>query len=219
MTQDPQSTTPQATPTTGRHASATETPQQSVGAAATQQSAGAAASQQSTGTGTGTGTPTSQSSTASAAPQLSTSSSPYLATIAEYSEYPEAQAAVDRLSDNDFEVGAVRIVGHDLTSVEAVSGRMTYGRSALYGAGSGAWLGLLIGLLMSIFLIGAFFGPVIWSIIIGAVWGAIFGLIAFAATGNARNFSSRTAMTAGRYSVEVPTDRADAALQILSQRR
>lgn len=212
MTQDPQSTTPQATSTTGRHASGTDAPQQSTGTAAEQQSTGSSAPQRSAGTAA------SPSSATTSAPQLSASSSPYLATIAEYSEYPEAQAAVDRLSDNDFEVGAVRIVGHDLTSVEAVRGRMTYGRAALYGAGSGAWLGLLIGLLMSIFLIGAFFGPVIWSIIIGAVWGAIFGLLAFAATGNARNFSSSTAMTAGRYSVEVPTDRADAALQILSQR-
>ena len=142
-----------------------------------------------------------------------------LTTIATFGEYLPAQNAVDLLSDKGFEVGTVRIVGHDLKSVELVTGRMTYGRAALYGAGGGAWFGLMLGLVMAIFLPGVFFGPVLGAVVFGAVWGAIFGLIGFAMTGGARNFRSRTATTASSYSVEVPADRARAALEILDAGR
>lgn len=142
-----------------------------------------------------------------------------LATIATFSEYVDAQNAVDLLSDKGFDVGAMRIVGHDLKSVELVTGRMNYGKAALYGAGGGAWFGLMLGLLMAIFLPGAFFGPVLGAVVFGAVWGVIFGLIGFAMTGGTRNFRSRTATKASSYSVEVPVGRAQAALEILSAGR
>ncbi|WP_422115438.1 general stress protein [Brachybacterium sp. UNK5269] len=144
---------------------------------------------------------------------------PALSTIATYSDYLEAQAAVDLLSDQGFEVGAVRIVGHDLKSVELVTGRMNYGKAALYGAGSGAWLGLLLGLLMALFLPGAFFLAVLTAVVFGAIWGAIFGLIGFAVTGQQRNFRSHTATKASSYTLEVPTERAQSALQVLSAGR
>lgn len=72
---------------------------------------------------------------------------------------------------------------------------------------------------MAIFLPGAFLGPVLGAVVFGAIWGVIFGLISFAATGGARNFRSRTATKASSYSVEVPVERAQSALEILSAGR
>ena len=42
--------------------------------------------------------------------------------------YPEAERAVDKLSDSDFPVGRVAIVGTGLKLVEQVAGRTTTGR-------------------------------------------------------------------------------------------
>ena len=75
--------------------------------------------------------------------------------LREYTTYEEAQRLVDELSDAGFPVEHVRIVGHDFYSVEQVTGRLTKGRAALFGAGSGAWWGLLIGLLLTLFAAGA----------------------------------------------------------------
>lgn len=146
-------------------------------------------------------------------------SAPTMAKIAEFQDYVAAQDAVDLLSDTGFEVGATRIVGHDLKSVELVRGRMTYPKSALFGAGSGAWFGLLIGLLMALFVPVGVLWTLFGAIVIGAVWGAVFGLIAFAATGQDRNFHSSTATTASSYTIEVPFERAQNALDILSRGR
>lgn len=144
---------------------------------------------------------------------------PSMAKIAEFQDYRAAQEAVDLLSDTGFEVGATRIIGHDLKSVELVRGRMTYPKSALFGAGSGAWFGLLIGLLMALFVPVGVLWTLLGAIVIGAVWGAIFGLIAFAATGKDRNFHSSTATKASSYTIEVPFDRAQSALEILNRGR
>lgn len=140
-------------------------------------------------------------------------------TVAEYSDYSSAQAAVDLLSDSGYEVDTVQIIGHDLKRVEDVRGRMNYGKAALFGAGTGAWFGLLIGVLMSIFVLVGFLVTILGAVVIGAIWGAIFGLIAFAFTGGERNFHSQTATKASRYSIEVPQDRAQAALDLLTRGR
>jgi hypothetical protein len=59
---------------------------------------------------------------------------------------------VDRLSDSGFPVEHLQIVG--IRTVEQVTGRMTTGKAALYGAGSGAWLGILTGLIFGLFTPG-----------------------------------------------------------------
>ncbi|MBC7308050.1 MAG: magnesium transporter, partial [Dietzia sp.] len=71
--------------------------------------------------------------------------------IADYPTYLEAQKAVDYLSDHQFPVQLVTIVGVDLKMVERVTGRLSYPRVALAGAASGAWFGLFVGLLLSLF--------------------------------------------------------------------
>ena len=91
--------------------------------------------------------------------------------------YDEAQRLVDRLSDAGFPVEHVRLVGTDLRLVEQVTGRMTYGKAALYGAASGAWLGLLIGLLLGLFTVVGWLSVILWAVLLGAVWGLIFGLL------------------------------------------
>lgn len=71
--------------------------------------------------------------------------------VASYRTYPDAQRAADRLSDAEFPVAHVRIVGHDLELIETITGRMTNARSAAAGAASSAWFGVFIGLLVCLF--------------------------------------------------------------------
>jgi hypothetical protein len=98
--------------------------------------------------------------------------------VAEYPEYAQAEAAVDRLSDEGFPVEQVRIVGYGLTTIERVTGRLTNGKAALAGAVGGAWIGLLLGLLLGLFMPG-----VVWLVVLlassalSAVWGALIGFI------------------------------------------
>ena len=60
-----------------------------------------------------------------------------------YASYPEAQAVVERLSHADFPIKQLAIIGNELTTVERVTGRLTYGRAALAGAVSGAGTGAI----------------------------------------------------------------------------
>jgi hypothetical protein len=138
--------------------------------------------------------------------------------VREYGTYEEAQAAVDRLSDAGFPVQHVRIVGHDIHSVEQVTARITSGRAALLGAGGGAWFGLLVGLLFSIFATGT--GVIVTalgSLALGAFWGALFGFVVHWATDGSRDFSSISGLVAKRYTVEVDAGYLDAATTIVDR--
>ena len=127
------------------------------------------------------------------------------------STYLEAQRLVDMLSDAEFPVEHVRVVGTGLRSVEQVTGRMTYGKAALYGLGSGAWVGLLIGLLLGIFTVGGWLSVVLWGVALGAVWGLVLGLIGHAATGGRRDFRSIQGIEADSYDVLVEVEYIDEA--------
>lgn len=124
--------------------------------------------------------------------------------VASFDHYLDAQRLVDHMSDGGFPVEHVRIIGDGVRTVEHVTGRMTTGKAALAGAGSGAWFGLLIGLLFAIFTAGPLW---VWMLlvatIIGAFWGAAFGFIAHASTRGRRDFSSVQALEAQRYDVYV----------------
>lgn len=124
--------------------------------------------------------------------------------LATFSDYTAAQDLVDRLSDAEFEVKRLRIVGNDLRSVEQVTGRLTVGKSALLGAGSGAWFGLLLGLFFGLFSPGAAWITVLLAgLLIGAGWGMIFGAVAHWATRGRRDFSSVKTFEASSYTVMV----------------
>jgi hypothetical protein len=137
--------------------------------------------------------------------------------VATYPDYASAQRAVDYLSDNRFPVEQTAIVGTDLRLVENVLGRLTTGRAALAGAASGAWFGLLIGLLFGLFSVSAWWRVLLAAVAIGALWGAAFGAIAHALTGGRRDFTSRSALQAGQYAVNVDAEYAEQARQLLTR--
>lgn len=142
----------------------------------------------------------------------------YPQVVATFTKYEDAQAAVDHLSDEGFPVENVSIVGHDIRTVENVSGRLTNGRAAGRGVASGAWFGLAIGLLFGFFVPGVNWGAVVLAgIVFGAVWGALFGFLGHAATRGKRDFSSVKTMEAGRYEVLVRADVATRAAQVLAE--
>jgi hypothetical protein len=115
--------------------------------------------------------------------------------LASYSQYEQAQAVVDHLSDSGFPVETVTIVGADLRLVEQVTGRLTTGKAALAGAASTGWLGLLF----------------------GALFGAVLGFVAHRATGGRRDFSSTKGLAATRYEILVDPARAEEAERLLAQ--
>lgn len=137
--------------------------------------------------------------------------------IGSYDTYLEAQRAVDYLSDNEFPVQHVSIVGSDLRMVENVLGRLTRGRAAIAGAASGAWFGLFVGVLLSIFASDTnAFGLVLSALIYGAVFGAIFGFVSHAMTGGRRDFTSRSKIVASAYEIRCTWAEADKARDVLS---
>jgi membrane protein required for beta-lactamase induction len=139
--------------------------------------------------------------------------------IATYSSYPEAERAVDWLSDQGFAVEHVAIVGSGLRSVEQVAGRMTTGRAALTGAAQGAFIGLLFALLFGLFFTGpGFLGLLLYAVIAGAIFGALLGALAHALQGGRRDFVSATAIQADRYDVQVDEAVADEAKRLLEAR-
>lgn len=148
------------------------------------------------------------------APQSQQQGSP-LTTILEITNYLDGQLAVDRLSDAGFPVEGVKIVGHDMKSVEVVTGRMTTGKAAGMGALSGLWFGLFVGLLFAIFALGGWLTIVITALVLGAIFGAIAGAVGHAMTRGKRDFSSAQGLEASRYEVLVPSQRADEARSIL----
>lgn len=120
--------------------------------------------------------------------------------IGSYTTYVEAQRAVDYLSDNEFPVEQVTIVGVDLMQVERVTGRLTWPKVLGGGVLTGAWLGLFIGLILG------FFSPSPWgSLLTGLIAGVFFGLITsaipYAMARGTRDFSSTMQLVAGRYDV------------------
>lgn len=143
--------------------------------------------------------------------------------IATFTDYDDAERAVDFLSDQRFPVERVAIVGHDVQLVEQVTGRFSWGRAALSGAGSGALVGALVGWLFGLF---DWLRPLVASIVLagyglvfGAVIGALFGLFAHLLSGGRRDFSSVRAMVPASYAVLADVDVAGQAAALLVGQR
>ena len=139
--------------------------------------------------------------------------------VGTYDTYVEAQRAVDFLSDEQFPVQHVSIVGSDLKMVENVLGRLTRGRAAMAGAPSGAWFGLFVGVLLSLFASKNTngFGLVVAALLYGAVFGAIFGFVGHALSGGKRDFTSRSKIVASSYDVHCTWAEADKAREVLAR--
>jgi hypothetical protein len=142
-------------------------------------------------------------------------------TIGSYSNYRDAERAVDYLADNDFPVEHVAIVGRNLRLVEHVTGRFGWGRAILNGAITGALVGGLVGWVFALF---DWFNPAIargWLIVdglwFGALVGAALGAFIYAASNGRRDFTSVGAMQAGTYEVVVDEPYADRAIELLRQ--
>jgi Heat induced stress protein YflT domain len=135
------------------------------------------------------------------------------------STYRDAEHAVDWLSDHDFPVERVSIVGTGLRYIERVSGRMTTGRATLVGTGYGALVGLLWGLLFAAlftFDSGSFWSLLGFSLLVGGAGGAIIGAISHSSRGGERDFSSESQTRADHYEVQVEDGYAAEAQRVLS---
>lgn len=138
--------------------------------------------------------------------------------IGTYPTYLKAQEAVDYLSDSQFPVENVSIIGSDLRLVEQVTGRLTRGRVISAGAGSGALWGLFMGSLILLFAGDdvSIVVPII-ATLIGALVGALSGLMAYAATGGKRDFTSNTGVVATSYELLCDPRSAEDARNLLGR--
>jgi hypothetical protein len=142
----------------------------------------------------------------------------YPMSLGRYDKYDKAQKAVDYLSDHEFPVQNVLIVGTDLKQLERVTGRLTRSRVAIGGLISGAWLGLFVGLIFSLLdASGTGFGGVIVTVLFGAVFGLIWALIGYALTGGNRDFTSVTQVVATQYEVLVEHKFVQQGRELLAQ--
>ncbi|WP_207559397.1 MULTISPECIES: general stress protein [unclassified Nocardioides] len=137
--------------------------------------------------------------------------------LAVYDDYAAAQKTVDFLSDNEFPVKNLMIVGTDLKRVERITGRLTTGRVALGGLLSGVWLGLFVGLIFSFFVDENVLAMILSTIVLGAVFGVVWALIGYAFTRGQRDFSSVTQVVATRYEVLVEHKVAAQARELLAK--
>lgn len=138
--------------------------------------------------------------------------------VATYGTYPEAQRAVDYLSDQRFPVERMAIVGEGLQTVEQVTGRLDWGRAAGLGFGQGLFLGLFIGLLFGLLGLGG--GNVLYAVaygmVMGAITGLVWGLVSYALSGGRRDFTSIGGMRAERYVILADAEVAEQARTLLS---
>lgn len=132
--------------------------------------------------------------------------------VAEFKQYDEAVSFVETLIKNDFPAGLIAIVGSDLRSVERVRGKLNYGRVAISGLTTGAWIGLIVGVLL-----GGASGTTdpsqagavqsVWSsALIGAGIGMLINVIRFSLAKRKRGFISQSSMVASKYQIQVPTN-------------
>ncbi|MBA2699332.1 MAG: hypothetical protein H0U61_11275 [Nocardioidaceae bacterium] len=138
--------------------------------------------------------------------------------IGSYPTYAKAQEAVDYLSDNEFPVENVTIVGTDLRLVERVTGRLTRGKVIQAGAVTGAMWGLFMGALLMLFGGGdvSLLVP-IFAAVVGAGVGALSGVLGYAATGGKRDFTSSTQVVATSYELLSQPQVADDARNLLGR--
>ena len=135
--------------------------------------------------------------------------------IATFPTYDEAQAAVDKLSDDGFPVSMVSIVWSGLRRVEYVTGRKTLLTAGRDGLIAGAYFGALAAFIASFFItleegVGALELIVSW-LLFGALIGAVWGVIGHALQRGQRDFSSVGKLEAESYQLWVEQSHASDA--------
>ncbi|MFN2538171.1 MAG: general stress protein [Mycobacteriales bacterium] len=143
----------------------------------------------------------------------------YPLSLGVYDDYAQAQRVVDYLSDHEFEVSNLAIVGTDLKSVERVTGRLTRGRVGAAGAASGFWMGLFVGIAFALFSSSGQGGFLLTTPLLGAVFGLVYGQIGYSALtrGGARDFASVTQVVATKYEVLVEHKLAERARAMIAE--
>ncbi|PKW26153.1 general stress protein [Phycicoccus duodecadis] len=142
----------------------------------------------------------------------------YPMSLGVHDSYEEAQKAVDYLSDHEFPVQDVLIVGTDLKQLERVTGRLTQGRVIGAGALSGMWLGLFVGIIFSVFdPTGLNVASIIATVLFGAVFGAIWATVGYRLTKGQRDFTSVSQVVAAKYEVLCEHKHVQRGRELLSQ--
>jgi hypothetical protein len=138
--------------------------------------------------------------------------------VEEYIRYEDAERAVDYLSDRKYPVEHLTVVGCDLRLVETVIARLTWGRVALGGAATGAWVGLFVGLLLAIWAESTSdgFAVIAGSTAYGAIFGVTFALFAYALTGGRHDYLSRSQIVPRKYELLADPDYAERAKSALA---
>jgi hypothetical protein len=134
-----------------------------------------------------------------------------------YDTYLEAQHVVDKLAKADFDVRQLSIIGSDLKTIERVTGKLTYGRSALAGAATGAWLGLFAGSLLFLFTSSPNIPYAFAVILLGAAFGMLFGIVSYAINRRRRDYTSTHQVIATSYQVLVPSGSLVRAQELLQR--
>lgn len=139
--------------------------------------------------------------------------------VTSFTQYRDAEHAVDRLASQPFDIERIAIIGSDLQFVEEVNGRLTYGVAAARGAAAGALAGALIGWALGLFdlLQPIITGLVLalYGVVFGAAVGAAVGLVLYALRGGRRDFQASSALRPRRYDVVADADVVERARQLL----
>lgn len=137
-------------------------------------------------------------------------------TVASFETYAEAQAGVDALAKAEFPLKELAIVGTGLTSVERITGKLSWSRAAGAGALSGAWFGTFLGLLFFIFApTPSSVGILISAVLIGAGFGMIFSVVSYSVNRRRRDFTSVAQVLATRYAIVAETAHVERARAVL----
>ncbi|WP_010206173.1 general stress protein [Salinibacterium sp. PAMC 21357] len=137
--------------------------------------------------------------------------------LGSYDSYTDAQSVINQLAKAEFDIKNIAIVGRDLTTVEVVTARLSYGRAALGGAITGAWLGLFFGLITTILApvtpqqVGIFFA----AVLTGAGIGMIFGVVNYSMMRKRRDYAATSQLIADRYEIIISPERTAKAHSIL----
>jgi hypothetical protein len=140
--------------------------------------------------------------------------------VGSYDSYEAAQRAVDYLSDHEFPVEHITIVGKELRLVERVVGRVTTAKAASMGASGGALWGLFVGAMIMLFAStdggSAILLPV-FSAAFGALLGAAMGGAGHAMTRGQRDFTSKTSVVPTSYEILCQHQHAEGARNLLAR--
>ena len=140
--------------------------------------------------------------------------------VASYASYDQALAALEVLSNNDFEVENVSVVGTDLYSVERIIGRVTWARAVSQAVMNGALWGAVIGIVLSVNQ----GNTMVWvgaCMLAGALITSCLSTAMFLIRRRRGDFYSQSQVVAGRYAVIIAkaagSDRIREAFELLQK--